>query len=1175
MALNPIAYTEHVVRSFLRYQLTAYPFADDWLHDQMRDLLSLDETRRSPLLKGPYVSLSRPFRQGAAVDALIRAGLLHPHLRERIPETLSHLYGHQERAVRAIAEGRTTLVSTGTGSGKTECFLYPIVSRCLGLRDDDAPPGISAVIVYPMNALAEDQLMRLRGLLAGTGIPFGMYVGKTPEHEADVAGVRLPAGSSRADYKARLERARREGSGETVYPAEEVCSREVMRSPARQPRILLTNVKQLELLLTRQQDVELFAGARLDFLVFDEAHMFTGALGAETACLIRRLRAFCRTDPARRTCIATSATIVDHDDPQAGRNFAARFFGVAGDAVTTVGEDYETEVWTERRFAPPAPGEDTAAILDHAVQAVEESTSTGTDVREVYRTLAGEELGTGDWPEVLYAALSRNELVFGLNEELATPRALEELPPALEGRVGRPVTEAEILAWLTLGAAARRDGRPLLRPVVHGFVRGIGGAVVSFPAAGDGPRLWLAAEDDRAADDGSERHAQFPVATCTVCGQHYYVAFLRDFTFTRRTPGGGDARAGGTCWEHQEKQLGGRRVVLVDTLIGADEEEETTAPHARTAPLHFCRGCGAAHPTAVSRCLACGRGGDTVRLLAIRQNEQRPGLLTSCLSCGSTGSTPNGGRYREPARPVRAINVADVHVLAQDMVHRAQRPRLLCFCDNRQDAAFQAGWMKDHARRFRLRALMAEGIRDNPQSIGDLVAHLDDRLESDEALSRALIPEVWEVARREHAGGRHAKERRKYLRFQVLREITLASRQALGLEPWGRMKVEYAGLDASLPWIQQRAHDLGISAEHLREGVASVLDYLRRRRALHDPEHELFTKYWKDGDPEVQQSAESSRARGNEAAPRVRRNACAGDPVVERGRPDHDAADREEVGGARGRHRAFPREPLCIPGGTRASGSGPAQGVQGTPAAERQRRTPGERRPSPALAQPRRVAVPELPPHHHSRAPAPPLHRLALRRHRRMGPGRRGQLRPATARRRLLDAAVRRAHRDGAGGRARAPGEPLQGRLGGGELPGVHADPGARHRHRQARLGADAQRAAAARQLPAVRRSRRSAPSHGGGPDLLPARLARPGLLRRAVEAARRPHRRARLQSAQRRDGRQARARDDHRGVARLRAGRRPAGGGTGRDPGRAAPLPAAAGGAVPLRGRRSPRRTV
>ena len=855
MALNPIAYTEHVVRSFLRYQLTAYPFADPHLHAQMRELLSLDETRRSPLLKGPYASLSRPFRQGAAVDTLVGEGLLHPHLRDRIPEGLTHLYGHQERALRAIARGRATLVSTGTGSGKTECFLYPIVNRCLRLRDDDAPPGISAVIVYPMNALAEDQLMRLRSLLAGTGIPFGMYVGKTPEHETEVAGVRLSTGSSRADYEARMAQARRDGSGETVYPAEEVCSREVMRSPGRQPRILLTNVKQLELLLTRQQDVELFAGARLDFLVFDEAHTFTGAMGAETACLVRRLRAFCQVDPTGTTCIATSATIVDHDDPQAGRNFAARFFGVSSDNVAAVGEDYETEVWVEPRHAPPAPAEDSAAILDRsvrAVDAVENEASAGQAVREVYRALAGEDLGAGDWPEALHAALSRNEIVFRLNEVLATASALEELPPALEAQVGRAVTEAEILAWLTLAAAARRDGRPLLRPVVHGFVRGIGGAVVSFPDDSDRPRLWLAAEDDGAAGNGDARLAQFSVATCTVCGQHYYIAFLRDFTYTGRVPGGGDAGPGGPCWERQAEKLGGRRVVLVDTLIGEHDEEEST-PHARTAALHFCRGCGAAHPTAVPRCRACGRVGETVRLHAVRQSEKRPGRLTSCLSCGSTGRTPSTGRYREPARPVRAINVADVHVLAQDMVHHAERPRLLAFCDNRQDAAFQAGWMKDHARRFRLRALMAEGFSEIPRSIGDLVARLDRRLDGDETLSRALVPEVWQVARREHSGESHEQERRKYLRFQVLREVTLASRQALGLEPWGRMKVDYDGLDASLPWLQERAHQLGISAEQLREGVASVLDYVRRRRALHDPEYEVFTKAWMDGDREVQQ----------------------------------------------------------------------------------------------------------------------------------------------------------------------------------------------------------------------------------------------------------------------------------------------------------------------------------
>src|SRR5262249_6689434 len=81
----------------------------------------------------------------------------------------------------------------------------------------------------------------------------------------------------------------------------------------------------------------------------------------------------------------------------------------------------------------------------------------------------------------------------------------------------------------------------------------------------------------------------------------------------------------------------------------------------------------------------------------------------------------------------------------------------------------------------------------------------------------------------------------------------LSSRQSIGLEPWGRMKVEYQGLNAALPWIQGQAHKLGLPAEDLRDGVASLLDYLRRKRVLHDPEREIFTRYWMDGDLEVQQ----------------------------------------------------------------------------------------------------------------------------------------------------------------------------------------------------------------------------------------------------------------------------------------------------------------------------------
>ncbi|MES3036189.1 MAG: DEAD/DEAH box helicase [Gemmatimonadota bacterium] len=849
MALNPIVFTERVVRSFLRYQLTAYPFADERLLTQMRTLLSLDETRDSPLLRGPFISLSRPFRTGASVDALVKEGVFHAHMRQRIPAEITNLYGHQEDAVRAIRASKATLVSTGTGSGKTECFLYPVVSRCLELRDAGEPSGISAVLVYPMNALAEDQLTRLRGLLAGTGISFGMYVGKTPENERDVAGVRLPAGSSRADYEAAVDRMRSENRGDTVFPAEELCSREIMRTPGRQPRILLTNVKQLELLLTRQRDVELFEGARLDYLVFDEAHTFTGAQGAETACLIRRLRRFVGRTASATTCIATSATIVDRERPNAAREFASRFFGIPGDDVVTIGEAYEPAVWASGRRVPPAPKEDPAVLLEAVVKAVDDPKDAGAAVATAYARLAGEALPGGEWTGALNTALGLNELVFRIEEALVSPCKLGDLPAILEAHVGRAVSEAEILAWLALGAAARGNGRPLLRPVVHGFVRGISGAVVSFPSGPD-PKLWLAAEDEAERHpEGEQPQAHFPVTTCNTCGQHYFISFLKDFRFVKKAPEGGSAEGALSVWEPLAEAQGGTRLVLVDHIVGNEEDDDDGLE--KTAPLHICRSCGAAHPATGQHCLHCGSPAPFVVLNVVRQKEDNPGYLSSCLSCG-TGGRRNGTLYREPARPVRATNVADVHVLAQDILHHAERKRLLVFCDNRQEAAFQAGWMKDHARRFRLRALIAEGLAARHKSIGDVTLYLDDRLEQDVALSRALAPEVWEVVRREGSGGRHEQERRKFLRIQVLREVTLSSKQSLGLEPWGRMKVEYEGLDSSWPWIQQYSKTLRVPPDTLRDGVAVLLDMMRRKRVLYDPEREIFTKYWMDGDQEVQ-----------------------------------------------------------------------------------------------------------------------------------------------------------------------------------------------------------------------------------------------------------------------------------------------------------------------------------
>jgi SOS-response transcriptional repressor LexA len=881
MALNPITFTEQVVSDFLRYQLTTYPLADADLHGQLRALLRVGEVRETPLRQGPFVSLSRPFRAGATIDRLVTDGVLHVGMTSIVP--YDRVRAHQEQAMRAVVRGRTTLVATGTGSGKTESFLYPIISRCLALKEAGAPPGIVAVLVYPMNALAEDQLDRLRGLLAGHGIPFGMYVGKTPDEEAGVRGERMPQGSSNADYQARLEQMREAGDAATLLPAEERASRAAMRKEDGAPRILLTNVKQLELLLTRGKDIGLFANAPLEFLVFDEAHTFRGAQGAETAALIRRLRAFCGKSPSEVACIATSATMADPErGAHAASDFARRFFGVDSGSVELVGEVYDELRWNERRAVSALPTMGFPELLNRMLVAVDAPDEQVADALSACLVeLGGARLPRRDWQSALASQLASNELVHRLAEILRAPRALSELPALLEPLAGREVTEHEILCWLALGVATGRGGHePVLRPVVHSFIRGVGGAVVTLSKDKGAARLWLAGEE--AETTLGESYRRFPIFTCTTCGQHYYETWVKDFRLAsgRGGPEGGDQVDVSRVWEHLADELGGARALFVDRLVvqpDEDDDDEDLSEadalpaghdfeHRRLHPMWVCAHCGALTDADSATCAACHTGGGLVAVQVVRSKDELPGVLHSCAACAAPGRRPGGGRYREPARPIRATSVSDVHVLAQSMLHLSERPRLLVFADNRQDAAFQAGWMRDHARRFRLRALMAQAIPAGGASVGDIAQSLDATLEADRELSRALIPEVWQVAPQEDAGTKHREERLYFLRLQVLRELATGVKQRLGLEPWGRLRVDYVGLDPEHGVIARWAARLGAAPEALTEGVAALLDHHRRIRVLHDAPTRLFGKVWRDGDKEVQYGYLPSFAAGPRGA---------------------------------------------------------------------------------------------------------------------------------------------------------------------------------------------------------------------------------------------------------------------------------------------------------------------
>src|SRR5262249_39044159 len=138
-----------------------------------------------PMLhKGPLLEATPPYAPAATIRDLIDASVLSEGFSRLASAALPFdrpLHAHQEAAVRKAAAGRNVIVATGTGSGKTESFLVPILDSLVREETtDNLGPGVRALLLYPMNALANDQMKRLRSMLANyPSITFGRYTGDT------------------------------------------------------------------------------------------------------------------------------------------------------------------------------------------------------------------------------------------------------------------------------------------------------------------------------------------------------------------------------------------------------------------------------------------------------------------------------------------------------------------------------------------------------------------------------------------------------------------------------------------------------------------------------------------------------------------------------------------------------------------------------------------------------------------------------------------------------------------------------------------------------------------------------------------------------------------------------------------------------------------------------------
>ena len=874
MPINPVQFAHAVCDEFLRYLFTAFPLSDPELARQARKLLERPSSLDIPLVQGPFVSLSEAFAKGRPIQDMANTGVLHPV----VPGLIGYptMYLHQEQVFEAVKAGQHVLVSTGTGSGKTESFVYPITDDLLHQRDQGIREGLTAILVYPMNALANDQLDRLRDMLGGTGITFGQWVGTTPDKESDVTVERF-GGSSRQAYLAARKQRREEAQAEDravrpLAPPEECCSEEDIRS--RKPRILITNFRQLEILATRLPDVGLFADAPLKYLIFDEAHTYAGATGAEVACLIRRIRALAGKNPDEIICIGTSATLADpskkdKDNDEAARRFASRFFGVDASKVKLVGESYVSREWPKHRYKPVAPHGDGMARLGRILAAVTEPVKLDV-IKGVVEELTGQIFDPGeDWRESLFDHLVTNEYVYQTTQILKQPKRLNEAAWQTSQRLaaGRlPEGEranAELLACLILGAAALKGGESLLRPKVHFFIRGLDEMVVALDGTEAAPvtKLFLSLADAKEHYAGRHDAAFFSVLTCRSCGQHFFEKWYQGLEFSRKAKyqlndfdhgnaAQNDDGSENAVWSTSPVDQG-TRLVLTNRLL----EEAESGPSSRSARwprAWFCRQCGAMHRNASPRCLAdgCGNKEPLIPLMAFGST------LSACPSC-SAASFQIGGRVIEPARKVQAVTVADVHILAQAMINAAPdgHKKLICFADSRQDAAFQAGWMQDHARRIRLRHMMYQVIAEDGQSLA--IDAITDRLmelfRKDQGLIDSLLPELTgEEAAATFGGHNRWVPIHKALRYMVLREFTTGVRRTDCLESMGLVRVTYAGLTTGSKGVQGLAETLGISPEAAVEAVSLILDNWRRNRILYVMGDPVYSRYHAKDDPYIQ-----------------------------------------------------------------------------------------------------------------------------------------------------------------------------------------------------------------------------------------------------------------------------------------------------------------------------------
>ena len=793
MTLHPITVVNQVIDEYRDYLRTEFRARDPKLRQALEDALDLPLF----LAQDPFFQAHRPFKSGKAWRDLKLDARLAEVMEKRTGSKTCYL--HQSRAIEhLLGESVSPMaVTTGTGSGKTECFLLPVIQNAIEDSAKHKKSGLTAILVYPMNALANDQHDRIKDYLESSG-------------HTHVKVARYDR-STKQDERARLR-----------------------KNP---PHILLTNYMMLEYLLVRPADrVDLFKKHRCRFVVLDEVHTYRGGLGSNIALLFRRLVQHLKRAQQDRKAVdgeeanrfpdlvpvATSATIKSVDEAgktaeevrelrdQAVQEFLGKLTGYPDKSFKVLGEEMqEIRVPQEAGWAE-APV--VAALPDFQDPA---------SVRGAVARLAGL---PEDTPVEQSARTARILWTLGellAKKPLSVSQIVEAIKESVPERQSTPadVVRAEVESALVAGAAMP-DGIPgALRLRTHRFVRG--GWRFHRCISRDCGRLFAKGEEECA----SCGHKTAPLFICRSCG-----ADAMRFAGTKEPEKDGLKPTGDLSIKPEWLLYDAKR----HELFVEDIEDEAGRSGGRKKVKQM-KGNpvlqGSFEPATCSFSEDKGIYPMGVALAPARNH---------CLVCGAMAGPAS------VLTPVALGTSAAVRVMAEGLTeglavqHKGMakhdgKERLLIFADSRQDAAHQARFITYAGRYDRMRRRLVRILEEKGRtlSIAETVHELM-RLGLERSdnhhLAKLKLKKVDYLS--ENVRNRAAA----WEEAPLLDDLAVSAGYRATVLNLGLVGVRY---DKLAPYVKDEggeiATELGINTRQLLHLCRCVLEEFRLRRALSRP----------------------------------------------------------------------------------------------------------------------------------------------------------------------------------------------------------------------------------------------------------------------------------------------------------------------------------------------------